>query len=369
MLDYSIICLSSIDWNFMHQRPQQIMKLLSKKHPILYIEPTKTWEGCLRKQGIGGFKTLRKINSNLFVLNPIIPFSARKFPYINNKINNEFHKNLQKTVFDLGFNNNILWFYTYNQNDLIGLFKEKYIIYDCVDDHAQFNPQKAKIVSTKEDYLLSKADHVFVTAENLYNKVVKKNKKVTINRNGVDVSHFMVPLNPEKKEKKVVGFIGAIFDWVDVELIQKAAQSYPKITFSLVGPIQNTIDKVSLKKLPNVVLHGIQDYNELPKFIMEFDVCLIPFKISQLTMSVNPVKLYEYFASGRPVVSTALPEVLPYLPYAYIGNTHQEFISLIGRALEEDNIEWVRIRKKIAADNSWESKVIEMEKVLKNLVI
>src|SRR5262249_14601622 len=136
-------------------------------------------------------------------------------------------------------------------------------------------------------------------------------------RNAVDVSHFQqIPGG----RKKVVGYAGSLDEWFDAEAVRKAAEQHPDCQFVLLGRIE---DKriLELESLPNVKFFGEIPYSRLPVYMAEFDVGLIPFLVTPLTLATNPIKLYEYFSCGIPVVSSRLPEVEQFGGLAYFAAT------------------------------------------------
>lgn len=355
----SIICLSDMNWDFMRQRPQQLMTALAAHYPVLYVRNGQDLIKHLIRR-IKGEKHhyLEKIDTQLYALSPIRFLSVRRYPFLHKIFREKMIANIVNDAKKLGFHNSALWIYSPSMSDMIGCFGEKIVIYDCVDDHAQFSPEHAEAVQCAEDIIIKKADKIIVTADELYKKLKSKHSDITIIRNGVEYKHFAIP-DKKPSIKKVLGFIGAVYNWVDVELIIKLAKKFSQHEISIVGPLHDAHAK-ELRRLSNITLHGLQKYECLPKFLHAFDICLIPFVISKLTLSVNPVKLYEYFASGKPVVSTPLPEVMKFSPYVYTANTHEDFIRTVETALMEDNLEIRNERRKIAFNNSWEARATEI---------
>lgn len=360
----SVICLCGMPWEFMRQRPQQLMQEMSKYVPVIYIEGgKKITEVLLEKTKGKKHSNLKKIDTQLYTITPIRFVSARKYPKIQKYFRAQMAKQINKIIKNYKFKNSILWIYSCDMEDFIDCFEKNIVVYDCVDDHAQFNPLKAKVVQSKEDKVLKKADIVFVTADQLYDKIIQKHSNVNIVYNGVDYDHFRVP-DKEYSDVKVIGFIGAVYNWVDIELILKVAKAYPQHKISIVGPIKG-VDIKLLKNLSNIILYGEQKYEDLSNFLIDFDICIIPFLISKLTISVNPIKVYEYLASGRPIVSTAIPEVFKFERLVYIANNHEEFISAIGSALLENNFYLKEERRKFALNNSWSNRCAEIVNILK----
>jgi glycosyltransferase involved in cell wall biosynthesis len=150
-----------------------------------------------------------------------------------------------------------------------------------------------------------------------------------------------------------------IADWIDLDLLEAVAKHFSHGSVVLIG--KATTDVSALKNLPNVHLLGRKPYAELPAYCKGFDVALNPFRISELTLNANPLKVREYLAAGLPVVSTAIPEV-EVLGQCRIGRNKQEFIREIEAALDDAGPSPARSRA-IRAE-SWEARVDEIRKHL-----
>jgi hypothetical protein len=153
----------------------------------------------------------------------------------------------------------------------------------------------------------------------------------------------------------VIGYYGAIAEWFDVELVANAARQRPQYNFVLVGGVFE-IDVSSLRALPNVQLLGERTYESIPQYLYHFDVCTIPFKISPVTESTDPVKLYEYLSSGKPVVAVGLPELAPYHDLVYVAHDSRDFVTALDRAVNENNPTMVEQRIALARGNTWRDR-------------
>src|SRR5262249_39293502 len=135
---------------------------------------------------------------------------------------------------------------------------------------------------------------------------------------GVDVAHFSRALDPALAPpadaaglgRPVIGFFGLLAEWIDLGLLAGIARARPQWTLLLIG--KANVDTSALRALPNVRLLGQKPYATLPAYCRAFDVGVIPFRVDELTVRANPLKLREYLAAGLPVVSTDLPEVRKY---------------------------------------------------------
>ncbi|MCX7836688.1 MAG: glycosyltransferase, partial [candidate division WOR-3 bacterium] len=150
--------------------------------------------------------------------------------------------------------------------------------------------------------------------------------------------------------------VGSLFWWIDFDLIEKCLQKFPKATFLFVGPYKEDIKK--LLQYKNLFLLGPRPYSLIPYYIDFFDVCILPFKKDEVAYKSDPIKIYEYLALGKPVVSTPIgtsDENLNEL--VYFSQNDEEFIININKALKENNSSLKEKRKKyIFKNHTWEKR-------------
>lgn len=229
------------------------------------------------------------------------------------------------------------------------------LVYDCHDLLSGFSRIAPEIIS-EETQLYEKADIVVFSAKSLIQRKLAEmpwlGDKAHLVRNGVDVDHFQPG---EGGRRKVVGYVGSLDEWFDVAAVRLAAATHPECQFVLLGRVE---DKkiLALEDQPNVRFYGEVPYDRLPVYMAEFDVALIPFLVTPLTRATNPIKLYEYFSCGLPVVSTALPEVELFPDLVYLAHGPEEFAARVGQALEEQSPALRERRRKLAEEESWENR-------------
>lgn len=240
-------------------------------------------------------------------------------------------------------------------------------VYDCMDHHEGFGNVARQLI-TMEHELMKTADLVVVTSEWLKTSAQAHNPALCVVRNAGEFKHFAV--RPEQVYtdaggRKIVGYFGAIAEWFDVALIEKIAMAHPGALVLLVG--NDTVGAGKrLARLPNVVLTGEVPYKMLPYYLHAFDVCLLPFLVLPLTLATNPVKVYEYLASGRPVVCTDLPEVAQFGDLVTRAVDHTEFVAQVGQALARPpTVGMVEARKRFASQQTWEARVTALNDRLK----
>jgi GT2 family glycosyltransferase/glycosyltransferase involved in cell wall biosynthesis len=243
------------------------------------------------------------------------------------------------------------------------------LIYDCIDHHGGFD-NTGEAIDALERTLLAKSDAVVVTSQWLYDLAVQHNANVRLIRNATEFERFS--LRPDKvfadpQGRRVIGYIGAIASWMDIDLLQQIASAFPQCLLLLVGADESGARK-RLADRDNVMLTGEIPYSELPQYLYGMDVCLLPFKVVPLTLATNPVKIYEYLSAGKPVVATDLPEMAQFGNLVQTATGRHEFIAKIRESLEvSDNHGEVVVRRAFAAENTWQCRVSDLIAVIESL--
>jgi glycosyltransferase involved in cell wall biosynthesis len=190
------------------------------------------------------------------------------------------------------------------------------LVYDCLDAVAAHRPGQEEIEAAESE-LARRADVVLATTPELEARMRRRNPRTVLVPNAADYDHFSrrippgaVPPELRVLPRPVIGYVGEVADWFDTFLVHALAVRQPRWSIVLVGPA--TADARRALTDSNVHFLGRRPYSELPRYLAGFDCCLIPFRASPLTAAVSPIKLYEYLAAGKPVVSTPLPSVLPF---------------------------------------------------------
>lgn len=189
-----------------------------------------------------------------------------------------------------------------------------HLVYDCLDDWSAFSGV-SPAVDVWEREVCNSADEIWVVSRHLERKLQKHAAKLKYVPNGVDYDHFAGARSYRSRDDGRAPraiYVGALEDWFDARLLGDAAASLPDWEFHLVGPVNLSSEQRASLALPNVTLRGRRPYRDLPRLLGESDVALIPFTINDLIKGTSPIKLFEYLAAGLPVVSTLMPEVVPY---------------------------------------------------------
>ncbi|HSA35531.1 MAG TPA: glycosyltransferase, partial [Methanomassiliicoccales archaeon] len=242
------------------------------------------------------------------------------------------------------------------------------LVFDCMDDHAGFSNNSTEVVK-RETMLMESADLVVTSSAKLYDKALAFNDNSILVRNGTDFEMFRT-LFPNGKldslKGPIIGYHGAISEWFDPGVVQRCAEKHPEWNFVLIGSTLGC-EVNGLKKLTNVQLLGEMPYKDLPGYLYYFNVCIIPFRVCELTLATNPVKFYEYISSGKPVVSVKLPEMEQYADVCYLYETDEEFERGIVNALAETDEELRNKRIEVARRSSWDQRFQDVNEHLKKM--
>ncbi|MFA5879869.1 MAG: glycosyltransferase [Candidatus Margulisiibacteriota bacterium] len=368
-IKHDILIFGLISWDFRFQRPQQLATELSKlDHRVFYIEH----EFIPQRKDRSGFQYIEteKISTNLYKIK--ISSGSKHFIYSDTctlKDAQIMLGSVKKLIYEAKIVNPLaiiehpFWF------DLATILSMP-LVYDCMDNHSGFK-ETSDIMSVKEKNLLELTKLNISTSDYLLNNLQKLGSKNNLLlSNGVNLSDFntkntKIPTDIANIKKPIIGYYGAIANWFDSKLIEKIAINFPQASIVLIGEVTNSSINLLAQKHSNIKLLGEKKYQDIPLYLRNFDICLIPFKLTQLIKATNPVKIYEYFSQGKAVVSTNLPELKKYKTLLYLSKNHTEFIKNISLALKEKT-DKIDQRKEVAKNNQWTSKAKELSKIFDN---
>lgn len=384
----NIICISSIDWDFVWQGHQEIMSIFAANgNKVLFIENTGVRfphlkdMPRLKKRVSNWFKSIkgfRKENENLYIYSPLI----LPFPYF--RLARWINKHLllgplERWMRVMDFNKPIIWTFlpTGTALDIINNLEKKLLVYYCIANFYELADNFKKVRKT-EDELIKKSDLIFAQGLFLKDKCMRLNKNVYIFPFGVKIETFHnIQGAPEEKpqdlkriDKPIIGYIGGIHRHIDFGLLKGIAEAHPEWSIVLVGPLQTNISEI--KNILNIFLLGKKEFDKLAIYINEFDVCIIPYNKTEYTRTVYPTKLNEYHAMGKPVVSTDLPEILNFNRendnLVLVAKSRDEFMECIQKALKDkdDSVRAKRISS--ARNNCWINRIEEMSDLIERTI-
>ncbi|MHA6203858.1 glycosyltransferase [Dyella soli] len=266
----------------------------------------------------------------------------------------------------LGTARHLSWFVTPHPGFLAGRLGEAFCVYYCIDDYAAHPGVDASAIAERDLDLTRRADLVFVAPPALLAAKQAVNPNTRFSPHGVDAALFgramepatEIPLAARELPHPVIGYFGLIHEWIDVELIEWLARQRPAWSFLLVG--HAAIKVPGLRSLPNVVLAGPQPYASLPGWAKAFDVAIIPYRHNRQTEHGNPLKLREYLATGKPVVTVGNAEIAKFSRWVTIAEGREAFLAGIEAALRDDTAEAAAARVAAVADQTWDRRVSDV---------
>jgi glycosyltransferase involved in cell wall biosynthesis len=349
-----IILFPPIDWHFRFQRPQHLaLALATHGFRVIYVAQTPLIAG-----GPMPYAVQEAPGDGVLLVQ--LASGSRRLPdlYRDSAAASEiagYKKSLRALIDDLGIRNPIaliqhpFWF------PIAEGLEWSQLVYDCLDHHAGFLPEDTANLVSRERDLIASANVVVASSKVLADEIAKVRPCLLI-RNGCDFKRFSELTKTTASPRPVIGYVGAIAEWFDINLLVAVARMAPHWDFVLVGSAVGS-DFGLARNVDNIQFRGEVPYADVPAIVASFNVCLIPFKISPLTLATNPVKVYEYLAAGRPVVATALPELISLADRdvdVFTATGAGEFIDQIKRALAcADAPDRIAVRQAWARDQDW----------------
>ncbi|MDF2722042.1 MAG: glycosyl transferase group 1 [Paenibacillus sp.] len=329
----------TIDWSWMKQRPQQLMQALARiGHTVIYCNATFS------------DKPPERIEERLTVVHDHERWVAERWPTIRE-----------------GADRTIVWCTHPQLASRLDVYGADATIYDCVDEFAEWLPYEPEMVA--------RSNALSCSSERLRRRLARAypHKPLALIRNAYDTdmglhrgaerSGTAAGTESVKADgsTKTIGYVGAWAPWVDEALVRRIARLSPAIEMVVIGPEFGRKQQAAPGE--RIRFLGLQPHGKLAELIDALDVCIIPFRLTPVTLSTNPVKAYEYLAAGKPVVSTALPECELLQPYIDIGQNHGQFLDRIIHRL--DNPGDGAARTAAALLNTWRHRAYEADALIR----
>jgi UDP-galactopyranose mutase len=256
----------------------------------------------------------------------------------------------------------LAWYYTPMALEFSRHVEPDITVYDCMDELSNFAGAPPKLLSLERE-LFERAEVVFVGGRSLYEVKRQQHSNTHLFPSSIDREHFSVArreMDDAEDQSLIphprIGFFGVLDERLDRELLASVAASHPEWQFVLIGPVVK-IAPDSLPQAPNLHYPGKKEYAELPRYLANWDIAMLPFAMNASTRFISPTKTPEYLAAGRPVVSTPIQDVVePYgrLGLARIAANAQEFAIAIRELLKKTDEQWSERVDEFLRDLSWD---------------
>ncbi|RZI83265.1 MAG: glycosyltransferase family 1 protein [Rubrivivax sp.] len=362
MTTTTLIVFSHLRWNFVYQRPQQLLSRLASERPVVFIEePMGEAEQPWLEQSAPC--------PGVQVLRPHVIGPARGFHPDHLEVVQEL---LGQYLRDHAIEHCLLWLYTPLALPFASQLRPRGIVYDCMDELSAFRHSPPALIQ-REKELFQVADVVFTGGPSLYEAKRKRHAEVHCFPSSVDSAHFgQVATCQDHPDQAGIahprlGYYGVIDERLDMDLIANLADAHADWQVVMVGPVVK-IDQATLPLRPNIHWMGQRSYDELPQFLAGWDVCLMPFALNEATRFISPTKTLEYLAAGKPAVSTPIRDVAEgYADVVSIAATPTEFVRacerILGRSATAQRA-FERAAAKTIAATSWDRTVSAMAALL-----
>ena len=243
------------------------------------------------------------------------------------------------------------------------------VVYDCMDNFEALYPDRneknLRRVCEEERRLLERADIVFVSSLKLRDKMLSlcPGKAVTLVRNGYSGIQISAPCPGEKKERYTLGYIGTISDWFDDRLLEESLSASPRIRYEMIGPAagHRIIQDV------RVAYRGVVEHGELGDCVRELDCLIMPFRVNDIILYVDPVKLYEYIAWGKCIIASWYPEIDRFEDFVYFYHDAREYLELVERLCGEGfPAKYTgQMQRRFLEENTWDARIRSIEGALR----
>jgi len=281
---------------------------------------------------------------------------------------------LKKVLHEENITNYIFWYYSPMMFLFSKHFHPSLVIYDCMDELSAFKFASPGLKEAEQE-LLKKADVVFTGGYSLYHAKKHLHHNIYPFPSSIEKEHFsrarvynQDPADQQYISHPRLGFFGVLDERFDIDLIRETATQKPGWNFIFIGPVVK-IHPDDLPRRENIFFLGAKSYDELPAYISGWDIALIPFAINESTKFISPTKTPEYLAAGKPVISTAIKDVVdPYGKQNLVSIIHSvpEFIDAGEKILQQKNkTKWLEEVDEFLAENSWENTFTKMNAIIK----
>lgn len=353
------ICLASEPWSAVPSRTQHLMTRL-KNAKILYFEPPASGGRAHKKPG-------RQLRPGLTVYAlPPVRAVEREHSLLWARSQQRQAKFIERKAAEHRFREPVLWCTSPEQVRLPELLSCRTVVYDCDRDWP-------KVPLEWESDLALAAEVIFAASPGLVHHLAPCNSNIALLPNGVNYPMFSrdgleTPTLLRGLKVPLLGWAGTIYRDTDLSPLLQAARDLPKCAFLLAGRVEDNPLVPTLKELSNVAFVGEVPLPELPDYLGRFDVCLDFLRQRDVGSDVIPARIYEYLATGKPIVSMLYEDQVElFADVVYGAHSPGEFSQLCRRALAESG-DWAKTRRReYGAGAAWSERAEEVARILETI--
>ncbi len=353
-----LLVFSHLRWDFVFQRPQHLLTRHANHRRVFYFEePVFGMTEVPRLH-------LRETSENVLVVVPYLPSNIE-----SSQVEAAMIELVDELVYEEELIDYSIWYYTPMALSFSRHLEPRAVIFDCMDELSLFKGAPQSLIEMEAE-LLKKADVVFTGGHSLYEAKKHSHHNIHPFPSSIDFNHFsqgrqklVEPDDQINIPHPRIGFYGVIDERFNVDLLKEMAELKPDFHFVIVGPVVK-IDENTLPRRSNIHYLGKKDYQALPLYLAGWDCAMMPFALNDSTKYISPTKTPEFLASGRPVVSTSIRDVVN--PYGnnklvYIADDAETFVASIEMAMAEAKTpEWMDRVDHYLRDDSWDNTFSKM---------
>ncbi|MCD6327337.1 glycosyltransferase [bacterium] len=370
--EFNVACLSHLCWDRkLFQRPQQVMSRIAKRHPVEYFcqVPTKSFWSLPRTSTLCyTFSPRENVRINYL---PFMPLTGKGYAF--RAINRGLYTRKAASMIRASRKRPlVLWLYHPKDVAVLDRVSADLVVYDCMDEFQAFMNSEPE-TREYERRVLTRADIVFAGGHSLYDAKKEFNPNTHLFPCGVEFEHFAKATAAETEvaeemsgiKRPIIGYVGAVDERLDYDLLIACAKSRPDWSFVLIGPLLK-VNPERLFAMPNVHHLGAKPYSDLASYLKAFDVATMPFALTELTSKISPTKTLEYFSSSLPVVSSRVPDVVA--EYSDLVEFYEDLPSFeraIEKCLELSAEDRLKFRE-AAKGKSWDQMVSSMARLIQD---
>ncbi len=360
-----LLCFSHLRWHFVTQRPQHLLTRAAACRRVFFWEEPY-WDADDNGDGTPTLEIMQE-GPQLWVLRPHLP-RAGNADDMQRDLLRRFMADHQIAAY-------VSWYYTPMALGFTDRLTPEATVYDCMDELTGFLGAPPALAQREQD-LFRQADVVFTGGMSLYEAKRKQHPNVHAFPSSIDVPHFAQasaitsdPADQAAIPHPRAGFFGVLDERFDHALIREVAAQRPGVHFVFIGPVVK-IDPAVLPQAENIHYLGGKSYQELPSYLAGWDVALLPFALNESTRFISPTKTPEYLAAGKPVVSTAIHDVVAGYGnegLVTIAHTSRQFAEAIDAALAPPSEAWRHAVAAKLAGGSWDQTWASMDKEIERV--
>jgi glycosyltransferase involved in cell wall biosynthesis len=382
---HNLVYFAPGKWDDLWRNRQQLMSVFARQNRVLYVERRRylrsamngfRW-GDLGRSDLRG-PYLRQVLDNLFVFRyPIWAPISGQSP-LRELTRTIRRLCIKKTLLKLGMSQPIVWFSLPSMVSLVHeMPRARLLLYHVVDEYTTYGgqtPAQRCRIEEQEREMMALVDAVFVVSKKLYEAKRPMHSNMYLVPNGVNYQAYAaalddphIPDNLRVIRPPRLGYSGLVSDKLDLHMLKELAQENPAWSLVFLGEVR-VVEQAetwqALLAMPNVHYLGFVEISQVPHYLKGFQVGLMPYVQNRHSKHISPLKLYDYLAAGLPVASLDIPAAREFGRYVHLADGPQDFVRAVRTALTDTTAERRQVRRKIAAQHTWEVRVEQLSSLI-----